>query len=63
MLGCSRTRLACRLGLSETSVRAYETGTRVPRALDLMQVREFFEAAGIVFNDEGAPSHFPQALR
>lgn len=54
LLGWSRSVVAGRVGVSHSSVVVFETGARAPRVLDLAALRAILEAAGVVFEGNGA---------
>jgi len=52
LLDWSQTRLAEKSNLSESTVRDFEKGRRIPGANNLSAMRRALEAAGVVFVDE-----------
>ena len=52
MLDWSQTELAQRSNLSESTIRDFEKGRRVPSVNNLAAVRRAFEDAGLVVIDE-----------
>lgn len=49
MLDWSQTELASRSNLSESTVRDFEKGRRVPATNNLAAIQQAFEAAGVEF--------------
>jgi DNA-binding XRE family transcriptional regulator len=56
LLGWSRTRLASRVGLTDTSLATFETGQRCPSTINHDAIKEALETAGIVFAKGNKPS-------
>jgi transcriptional regulator with XRE-family HTH domain len=54
LLGWTRLRLGFRVGVSEKTVEAFESGEPWSRPLDLDLVRTRLEAAGVEFVDENS---------
>ena len=52
LLGWSRSVLAGYVGVSDTTVWAFESGKRRSSALNLDLVRAAFESAGVIFVEE-----------
>ncbi len=55
MLDWSQTHLAVASNLSESTVRDFEKGRRVPSTNNLAAIQRALEAAGIEFTDGDAP--------
>ncbi|MCX5513734.1 transcriptional regulator [Kaistia algarum] len=52
LLDWSQTALAERANLSESTIRDFEKGRRVPTLNNLAAIRRALEAAGVIFVDE-----------
>lgn len=52
LLDWSQTELAARSNLSESTIRDFEKGRRVPSVNNLAAVRRAFELAGVIIVDE-----------
>ena len=55
LLDWSQAELAARSNLSESTVRDFEKGRRVPSINNLAAIRRVLEAAGVEFIDGGQP--------
>jgi transcriptional regulator with XRE-family HTH domain len=55
LLDWSQTELASRSNLSESTIRDFEKGRRVPSLNNLAAVRRAFEAAGVEFTNGNQP--------
>jgi transcriptional regulator with XRE-family HTH domain len=55
LLDWSQTELGARANLSESTIRDFEKGRRVPTANNLTAVRSALEAAGVEFTNGGQP--------
>ena len=55
LLGWSRTKLASRSGLTDSTLAVFEAGTRNPPLLDTSLVRSILEAAGVEFTNGDGP--------
>lgn len=53
LLNWSQVRLASRCGLSEATVRDFESRKRILRVEKVLSIRQAFEAAGVVFTPAG----------
>jgi transcriptional regulator with XRE-family HTH domain len=53
LLDWSQTQLAVDSNLSESTIRDFEKGRRVPSINNLAAIRAALEAAGVVFLDDG----------
>jgi transcriptional regulator with XRE-family HTH domain len=54
LLGCSQVRLAGKSGLSETTIKKFETGESRPSVLSVSTIKRTLEGAGVEFA-EGEP--------
>jgi len=52
-LGWSRIRLGAKSMTSETTVRDFEHGRRIPSAAHLVNIQRALEAAGVIFQADG----------
>ena len=56
LLGWSQEELAAQTGISRPTIAEFERGTRTPYPNNMTAMLEVFEAAGVVFIDDGKPS-------
>jgi transcriptional regulator with XRE-family HTH domain len=55
LLNWSRIRLACRSNMSDSTIRNFEEGWRVPSVNHLAAIRAALEAAGVEFTNGDQP--------
>jgi transcriptional regulator with XRE-family HTH domain len=55
LLGWPQTKLAMRSSLSESTVRDFEKGRRVPTTNNLAAIRAALERAGVTFTNRNEP--------